>query len=128
MHMADAQARKLLAQRWAAEGDRQDPEDVGLRRNIGWPVRYEQPGAASEPERAVFNQLFGELDEALGDKIRFGVLPWDSRIDYPGTDAEGYAFVTGSDGRLYVALIPSGPTTGNPTDPTADGQVVWREY
>ena len=126
--MADAEARKILAQAWALDGDRQDPEDVGLTRNIGWPVSYEQPGAGVEPERTVFNQLLAELDESLGDKLRFGVLPWDARIDYVADAEQGYSFVTGSDGRLYVARVASGPGGGNATDPVADGQSVWDVY
>ena len=126
--MADSEARKLLAQYWAAGGDRADPSDVGLTRSEGWGVSYEQPGSGREPERAVFNQRLLELDEALGDALRFGVQPWDRRINYPGSDATGYAFVVGSDGLLYVAMIPSGPATGNATDPTDANQAVWREY
>ena len=126
--MADAQAKKFFGEIWGLAGDRDDPEDVGLDRSTGWPVRYEQPGADAEPERTVFNQLLCELDQAFSEKARAGVLEWDARIDYPGDDETGYAFVVGTDGRLYVSLRPSGPTTGNPTNPVGDGQTAWAEY
>ena len=125
--MADAQAKKIRP--WGINGDRQLPEDLGISRTAGWPVPYEQPGAGAEPERDLFNQLLLELTEAFHDKIRQGVMPWDQRIDYPGADATGYAFVTGpTTGALYVANQPSGPTRGNPTDPETPGQDVWDTY
>ena len=124
----DAEARKLLAQPWAETGDRELPEDLGLDRAAGWPVRYEQPGADAEPERTVFNQLLFELGECWQEYFQSGVSPWDSEIDYPASDAEGYAFVVGSDRGLYVALIPSGPALGNSTDPTSSNNTAWQEY
>ena len=126
--MADAEAKRALNKVWAIEGDRFDPADVGLSRNTGWPVRYEQEGAGAEPEREVFNQLFCELDQLLGDKLQHGILEWDSRVNYPGNNEVGYAFVTGSDGRLYVSLAPSGPATGDSTDPTDENNSKWQEY
>ena len=57
--MADAEWKK--AELWADTGDREDPEDVGIDRSVGWTVSYEQRGSGDEPERTVFNQLLREL-------------------------------------------------------------------
>ena len=76
----------------------------------------------------MFNQRFRELDGAFAEHLLFGIPPWDPELNYPGTDEDGYAFVGGSDGGIYVALVPSGPATGNPTDPVAPEQTVWRRY
>lgn len=129
--MADTQFKKVLSGGlWASanNAERFDPEDVGIVRVHGFTVAYEQVGSGREPEREVFNQKFREWDGAFSEKTRWGVIQWDGEIDYPGDDTLGYAFTTGSDGNLYVALIPSGPTTGNPTDPTSAGQMAWRRY
>ena len=125
--MADSEAKKIT--RWASNGDRQLPEDLGLSRETGWTVPYEQIGAGAEPERTLFNQLLLELTEAFEDTVRRNILPWDQRIDYPGSDDEGYAFVAGPDtGVLYVSARPSGPALGNPTNPETLDQDVWETY
>ena len=49
----DAEAKKLTP--WADSGDRQDPEDAGLDREIGWTVAYEQAGSGNSPERLKFS-------------------------------------------------------------------------
>ena len=121
--MADVQARKLLAGPWALNGDRADPEDLGIDRETGWGVDYEQLGSGNTPERLVVNQKFCELSAAFIDRMRFGVLPYDALIDYPQ-----YARVIDSTGRKMVALEATGPATGNATDPTTTGQTVWREF
>ena len=126
--MADAEARKFLGDLWARDGDRNTPEDFSIERDLGWPPRYEQPGSGFEPERELFNQLLFELQEAFSEKLTRGLHLWDERVDYPGSDDEGYAFVLGSDNVIYVSLQPSGPTTGNIVDPVSTNNLFWREY
>ena len=105
--MADAEWKK--AELWADTGDREDPEDVGIDRSVGWPVSYEQRGSGDEPERTVFNQLLRELSGWAVDQLRMGVLQWDEDVDY--ADA---AFVTTEDG-LHVALQANGPGAATPS-------------
>ena len=122
----DAEARKILGSYWAsaATADREDPEDVGIDRDEGWTVSYEQRGSGDEPERTVFNQRGRELDAAFGEKAVEGVIPWDGDINYPQ-----HAFSKASDGTLVVALVANGPATGNATDPATDtDRAVWRPY
>lgn len=126
--MADSEARKILTGIWARNGFRQEPEAVGLDRNEGFSVAYEQSGAGQFPQRGVFNQLFCELYEAFDEKIEYNFPRWDRNVDYPASEQTGYAFVIGSNGRLYVSLAPSGPSLGNSTDPVTLNQSVWREY
>ena len=51
-----------------------------------------------------------------------GVPFWDGDIDY-----EENALV-GTGMGLFVASVPTGPATGNSTDPTDADQTVWRVY
>ena len=122
------ETKKFIENYWATNGATETPENAGIERVEGFDVRYEQAGSGVQPERTVFNNLFGSLQEAIGDAVLRGILPWDSRIDYLASDDTGYSFVVGSDLNVYVALKQSGPSFGNPTDPTSDGQDVWRLY
>ena len=124
----DTEVKKFIGSPWALRGDRQLPEDFDLSRATGWPVRYEQVGAASEPERELFNQLLFELHEAFEESVVCGVPRWDDQINYPGSEEEGYAFVTAPSGGLYVSVAPSGPATGNSTNPDEDSGDFWEEY
>ena len=121
--MADTEAKNLLAGLWADTGDRTDPEDLGLTRTTGWPVAYEQLGSGAEPERALFNQRFRELDGAFADEMRYGIGPWDADIDY-----HQHARATDSAGRKMIATVATGPRSGNATDPAVAGQTVWRPF
>ena len=124
--MVDTQAKKIRL--WAEDGDRQDPETVGLDRAEGWPADYEQFGSGETPERTVFNQLFRELTGWARDVMGRGVLLWDAEIDYPVG-----AFVVANDDSLspvrvlYVAVAASGPSTGGAVVPVTD-DMVWRRY
>ena len=116
---ASAEERKILGNLWASDAtaDREDPEDVGITRTDGWPIAYEQIGSGKEPERSVFNQKFREWTGFGNDVLRMGILQWDSGVDY-----NIYAFVTASDGFIYVANVASGPGTGDAIDPITSGQ------
>ena len=123
--MADIESLKQLAGVWASgpNADRGDPEDFGIDRSEGWDVAYEQIGSGSEPERLVFNQKMREWSGAFVDEMRRGIGLWDGLIDFPQ-----YARVIDSTGRKMLALIATGPRSGNVTDPTAPGQQIWREF
>lgn len=107
---------------FAADGDREDPSEHKLLRKDGWPVRYEQIGSDSEPERTVFQQLIYELELFITERRDRGLLPWDARSDYIHP-----AFVT-RDGALRISLQSSGPANGGAVDPAALGQTHWRIY
>ena len=61
------------------------PESVGLNRADGWGGSYflplDQGGKA--PEGEVFNQLFGETQDAVGEIMRTGIADWSAQVDYP---------------------------------------------
>ena len=54
--------------------------------------------------------------------MHLGIPEWDEDVNY-----RQHAFSQVA-GRPYVALVATGPEAGNPTDPTAVGQTVWRLY
>lgn len=120
--MADAESRKILAAPWAENGIRTDPEDLGIVRTEGWPQRYEQIGSGFEPELAVWNQRFRELDGWARDRMTQGIGLYDADINYPR-----HAFCVSTSG-LKVALAPSGPGNGGAVDPETPDQTAWRTY
>ena len=71
----------------------------------------------------MFNQRFRELDGAFADEMRRGIGLWDRDIDY-----HRFARAIDSTGRKMVALVATGPGTGNVTDPVTVSQAVWREF
>ena len=118
----DAEAKKIRL--WADSGDRQSPEQLGLERDKGWPVSYEQLGSGDEPERVVFNQLLRELTGALIDRARMGIYQWDEQVNYVHP-----AFVVGDNGKIFVSITDSGPLYGNAADPTqSTSRNIWRVY
>ena len=99
----------LKIEKWAANGDVQDPEDGGLDRSTGWDATYSQPGG-NVPKREHFNQIIRELS-ALGVEVNIhGLLGWDPSISY-----QHPALVMGSDAKPYLSVADS---IG--IDPTAD--------
>lgn len=125
--MADSEAKQILGNLWAENGDREEPEDLGLTRTTGWPVAYEQIGAGKEPERTLFNQLLRELTGWASDGYREGVRLWDGDANYAQ-----HAFVQTAEG-LYVANRASGPALGNAVNPLtetpqSESQRIWRKY
>lgn len=97
--MADTEYLRLFDGLWGDEGDRADPESVGINRLRGWDVRYEQHGTGKFPERSVFNQMLRELTGLYRGKMTWGVLPWGSTIAYPAGGMCVY------DGRRWYAEI-----------------------
>ena len=116
-----AEIRDLEA--WAADGDREDPETLGLDRDNGWPLVYEQIGGKG-PEREVWNQLLFELTSAI-IYARANGLPfeWHQDVDYVHP-----AFCKGSNGVIYASTANSGPALGNSTNPLAPAQTIWRPH
>ena len=123
----DAEAKKMLTGIWASgdDAERENPAEVGITRNRGWNVAYEQVGSGLEPERTIFNQKFREFEGCFQEKMRMGgCMRWDGDINYLQ-----YARVIGSDGNKYYCLVDTGPANGNIQDPTLDtSQAVWRLY
>lgn len=116
-------AESLQIEPWAENGDREAPETVGIDRDDGWPVAYEQIGGSS-PERTVFNQLLFELSSFAVLLLARGIPPWDGDVDYIHP-----AFVVGSDGDIYRSVVSNGPAGGNAADPVGDtANATWRAY
>jgi len=63
---------------WAAIGDR--TEFVAF--TTGWDSDYSNPSSGKYPERIAFNDLFGKLTAMGVDLNKYGILPWDSSIEY----------------------------------------------
>ena len=125
--MASAETRTLLAADvWASstegEANRQNPEAIGLTRTTGYGLEYQQLDSGFYPSRQVLNQRYHEWELGFRHKLLMGIPEYDSDVDYR---QHAFAVVGGT---LYVATEANGPTLGNPTDPTALGQTVWREY
>ena len=113
----------LEIEEWARDGERQDPETLGLDRANGWPVVYEQIGGKG-PEREVFNQLLFEVSKAIRYILANGLPPhWHQDVDYRHP-----AFCKTEDGTVYVSRRDSGPRPGNSTDPLTPGQNVWSPH
>ena len=118
--MVDAEAKKILAGKWADTGDRTDPDDTSLSpvisRAEGYPASF---SLTDTPRRAVINQKFREWDGIAFDTMTMGVLPWDGDIDYLA------GAIVNEAGALYSANVATGPATSNATDPATSGQTVW---
>ena len=110
---------------WAStdEGARNREAIPGDLRRDGWDEQYSQTGGKLGPERVYVNQLLHEMTILMELVNRSWLLPWSELVDY-----EHPAFVMGSDGSIWRTLENTGPATGNITDPTRDGQTVWRIY
>ena len=128
MAISDAFKALISDGAWARSpsAEREEPQDVDLVREIGWPLSYEQVGTGREPERTVFNQLHYEITSALLDIAAYGVLPWDPGVDYVPT-ADAHCFVT-TNSRLWVTDQRNGPSFGNATNPDRTGQTIWQLY
>ena len=116
----------LLMRLWADEpvqqgGDpeRSTPESVGLNRDKGWPVSYQQRGG-NNPERLVFNQLLRELTGLFVHVGRYGIPPWDNRTNFKHP-----AFTTYG-GAIYRSTGNSGPQAGSVTPPPESN--LWLLY
>jgi hypothetical protein len=74
----------------------------------GFPAITEQPIAAGglPPQRKDFNGILHLLSQFAFYQQSGGLFEWANTLDYTAP-----AMVVGSDGKLYLALLPSGPTT-----------------
>ena len=103
------------------------PEDVGLIREDGWGIAYEQRGSGKFPELTVWNRLFLEATAALRDIADYGgPILWDAQVSYAPTGGDA-AFALTATG-MYRTFTPTGPRYGNPTDPDTSGQTVWSRF
>ena len=122
--MRDAEGLKIRL--WAdepvqegGEPERTTPESVGLNRDKGWPVSYQQRGG-NNPERLVFNQILRELTGLFTHVAQYGIPPWDNRVDYKHP-----AFAT-YQGAIYASVADSGPQAGSVTAPP--DSALWTPY
>ena len=107
---------------WAKDGYRQTPESVGLNRDTGWPVSYEQVGNKG-PERGVVSQLLFEITSYIYYRLRYGIMQWDDSLNY-----RSRALVA-ENNTLYRSKTATGPATGNATRPSTDtAAVAWEVY
>ena len=109
--------------KWASAGDVAPPSDFGITRSEGFGSAFD-PGGSEYPERPLFNQMFREL-YGLAKEINEGgvLLEWSDQVDYVQ-----HARIRGSDGEIYRAIIPNGPTRGNSLDPTTKtDDAIWAE-
>lgn len=106
-------ARGIIDKIFADTGDVADPSFSFAE---GWPSTYSEAGGET-PEREVFNKLFQVLFALGYDMSRFGgALPWDAVINYAVP-----AVVSGANGKLYLAVKPSGPgVAGGAVKPVDD--------
>ena len=118
----------ILIKPWATDAqNRAEPESLGIDREQGWDVRYEQIGG-ERPERLVFNQLFHELSLFFNELNQTGMLIWDARIDYIANPGGPVSFVRGSDSNMYQAKRASGPNAGIIVNPVEDAtSTYWRK-
>ena len=126
--MASTETRALLTGPvWASDPDvgqdnRQNPEELGIVRTSGFGLEYQQRDSGFYPPRRVFNQRYHEWDLGFRHKLLMGIPEWDDGVNY-----RQHAF-SAVDGVPYVAIVATGPTLGNPTDPTDSPNAVWRQY
>ena len=121
--------RDLIGDGVWASGDsalRDLPELLGIDRAAGYGVAYEQLQSGKVVERAGVNQLLHEITAALIDIANHGVPRWDAGVDYVPSAGEACFALT--DTGLWRTRVATGPTYGNPTDPDAAGQTIWRLY
>ena len=125
--MASAATRTLLAADvWASSADgatnRQTPEALGLTRTTGYGLEYQQADSGFYPSRRLTNQRYHEIELGLRHKLLMGIPEYDEGVNY-----RQHALCQVG-GTPYVATVANGPAEGNPTDPTATPNAVWRTY
>lgn len=87
---------------WSSGGDIIPPSDTKIQ--TGWVVEI--------PPRQWFNWLDNKQDQAIAHINQHGISVWDNLTEYQ----VGKSYVTGSNGKIYVAVQTN---TGN--DPVTDG-------
>jgi len=91
---------------------------------LGFPPICSQPIAAGgiAPSRVDFNGLFNLLSQHTFWQQSGGMYAWSASLDYNTP-----SMVVGSNGKLYLALLASGPGGAGAKDPTTQ-PTYWLDY
>lgn len=121
--------KPTIAAPFAGSGDKNTiptaPQSGGLASlSDGFPAITEQPVSAGglPPQRKDFNGILGLLSEFAFYQQSGGLFDWANTLDYTVP-----AMVVGSDGKLYLALLASGPGGAGAKDPISE-PTYWLDY
>jgi len=121
--------KPTIAAPFAGSGDKNTiptaPQSGGLASLAdGFPPITEQPVSAGglPPQRKDFNGILNLLSEFAFYQQSGGLFTWSNTLDYTVP-----AMVVGSDGKLYLALLASGPSGAGAKDPTIQ-PTYWQDY
>ncbi len=119
----------LTIPEWAKDGERTLPDAANFAnavnsREEGLDQSFSQVGG-KRPDYTIFNELVYEMTAFFNLMNRIGLpMFWSAEIDYVDP-----AFVKGSDGRVYISVEDSGPSTADAINPTADTrEAKWKLY
>jgi len=113
---------------WATGGDKTAIPDVDPGSGVvnwtdGWGLNYEldqvSEPSALDVSRDAENQFKFDVTTYLKQLQQTGLLPYDALFDYLVN-----AYVQGTDGNIYRALVLNGPST-TPVDPVGDTGGTW---
>lgn len=113
----------------AASGDKTDiPLNASIAGaadfTLGFPPITQQPLAAGgiAPARADVNGFLNLLSQHTFWQQSGGLYNWSATLDYAVP-----SMVVGSDGKLYLSLLASGPSSGGAQDPVSS-PTYWLDY
>ena len=115
--MVSRDSDALIVEKWAATGDVETPESVGLTVATGWPASYSAANG-DLPEREVVNYLVRRMFALAVELNAHGLLAWDAGLSYTHP-----ALVFGSDNQAYASVQDS-----SAVDPTTDDGTNWTEF
>ena len=111
--MAVQKPSHISSKIWASQGTVEVPEDAKI--NSGWTLEV--------PKFQVENWVQNRSDQFAGHINERGIPEWDATTDH----LAGKSYVQGSDGKIYLAKVNSGPS-GSVQNPVTDAsKTKWDE-
>lgn len=111
--MAVNKPSNLSNKMWASAGTVEMPSDAKIA--SGWTVEV--------PKFQTENWVQGRNDQAIGHINERGIAEWDATTDYTA----GKSYVQGSDGKVYLAKVNSGPSSSVQNPVTDTSKTKWDE-
>lgn len=111
--MAVNKPSNLSSKMWASAGTVEMPSDAKIA--SGWTVEV--------PKFQTENWVQGRNDQAIGHINERGIAEWDATTDY----IAGKSYVQGSNGKVYLSKVDSGPSSSVQNPVTDTSKTKWDE-